>query len=43
MFVTGTHAIGSWWGAARFRLAHHRRLPVPSPYFLASGTVELSL
>lgn len=42
VFLTGTHDAGSWPKAARFRLAHARRLPVPSPYFLATGNIDLT-
>lgn len=43
VFLTGTHFAASWGRAARFRLARARRLPVPSPYFLATGTVDLDV
>lgn len=42
VFLTGTHDIGTWWRAAGFRLARARRLPVPAPYYFATGTVELA-
>lgn len=40
-FLTGTHDAGSWIEAARRRFAAARRLPVPSPYFLATGSIRL--
>ncbi|GAA1546508.1 hypothetical protein [Brevibacterium picturae] len=42
VFLTGTHQAGSWWQGARFRLAQAGRLPVPSPYFFATGTINLT-
>ncbi|GAB3062842.1 MULTISPECIES: hypothetical protein [Micrococcales] len=43
VFLTGTHDIGPWWQAARFRMVHSRRLPVTSPYFLATGAIDVSI
>ncbi|GAB7051439.1 hypothetical protein JCM9534A_65650 [Catenuloplanes indicus JCM 9534] len=42
VFLTGTHATASWPAAARRRWVHARRLPVPAPYFLATGTVTVT-
>lgn len=42
VLLTGTHQAASWGQAARFRLAQARRLPVPSPYFLATGAIDLN-
>ncbi len=43
VFLTGTHDVDSWWQAARLRLARARRLPVPAPYFLATGMLTLAV
>lgn len=37
LFFTGTHNSKSWTRAARTRLRAARRLPVPAPFFLATG------
>lgn len=37
LFFTGTHGATSWLDAARTRLRTENRLPVPSPFFLATG------
>ena len=42
ILLTGTHQAASWGQAARFRLAQARRLPVPAPYFLATGAIDLN-
>ncbi len=40
-FFTGTHDATGWVRAARTRLRGARRLPVPAPYFLATGQSAL--
>ncbi|TCB97274.1 hypothetical protein E0H26_13490 [Micromonospora zingiberis] len=42
VFLTGTHDVDSWWQATRLRMAHARRIAVPSPYFLATGTIDMT-
>ena len=42
VFLTGTHDVDTWRRAARHRLAVARRLPAPSPYFLATGTLDIT-
>ncbi|MGW2095892.1 hypothetical protein [Promicromonospora sukumoe] len=41
VFLTGTHDVGSWLRAARLRAGGSGRLPVPAPYFLATGSVDI--
>lgn len=42
VFLTGTHEARSWRQAAWHRVTRARRLPVPAPYFLATGTIDIT-